>query len=252
MDCKNRNFLYRILPSVFILILALLSVAPSVSASPSTSYYDWGPYYNVREQVLGVAFSSSENLPAPVIPKDAMPPHAQGILPGNPLYTFEIFTENIQLALTFNPVQKEVQRLAFASERLSEVKTLIDQGRPDLANNAASIYKNTMDTVSQNTQSLFSQNVQGSADLVGRVEETAASHAVAAQSLVFSSPPNAVRSWDKVIDATEKAMDITATVLDQPAIPENLSVSIQELKEQGLITPEESDKLYALRPEKSG
>jgi len=246
MDCKKRNYLYRILPSIFILLLALLLAAPSVSASPPTSYYDWGPYYNVKEEVLGVTFSSSEELPAPDIPKDAMPSQAQGILPGSPLYTLEIFTENIQLALTFNPVQKEFQRLAFASERLSEVKTLIDQGKPDLANNAASIYKNTMDTVSQNTQSLSSKNVQGSADLVAKVEETATTHAVAAQSLTLTSSPNTSSSWTKIIDATEKAMDITADVLGQPAIPENLSVSIQELKKQGLITPEESDKLYAL------
>src|SRR3989338_5475929 len=188
MDCKKRNYLHRILSIVFFLLLALLLAAPSVSASPPTSYYDWGPYYNVKEEVLGITFSSSEELPAPDIPKDAMPSQAQGILPGSPLYTLEIFTENIQLALTFNPVQKEFQRLAFASERLSEVKTLIDQGKPDLANNAASIYKNTMDTVSKNAENLSSQEVSGSADLVGRVEETAASHAVAAQSLVFSSP----------------------------------------------------------------
>jgi len=248
MDCKIRNFLHRILSSIFILLPVIVLATPSASASPPTSYYDWGPYYNnsTREQVLGATFFSSENLPAPVIPKDAMPPQSQGILPGNPLYTFEIFTENIQLALTFNPVQKETQRLAFASERLSEVKTLIDQGRPDLANNAASIYKNTMDTVSQNTQTLSSQNVQGSADLVAKVEDTAAMHAVATQNLALTSPPNTSSSWTKVIDATEKAMDITSDVLGQPAIPESLSVSIQELKEQGLITPEESDKLYAL------
>ena len=246
MDCKKRNYLHRILSIVFFLLLALLLAAPSVSASPPTSYYDWGPYYNVKEEVLGITFSSSEELPAPTVPKDAMPPQAQGILPGNPLYTFEIFTENIQLALTFNPVQKELQRLEFASERLSEVKTLIDQGKPDLANNAASIYKNTMDTVSQNTQALSSKNVQGSENLVVKVEEVSATHAVAAQSLAITSAPNASTSWTKIIDATEKAMDITADVLGQPAIPENLSVSIQELKKQGLITPEESDKLYAL------
>src|SRR3989344_8829361 len=133
MDYKIRNYLHRILSIVFILLLALLLAPNSVSASPSTSYYDWGPYYNViKKQVLGATFSSSEKLPAPDIPKDAIPSQAQGILPGNPLYTFEIFTENVQLALTFNPVQKEVQRLEFASERLSEIKTLIDQDRPDL------------------------------------------------------------------------------------------------------------------------
>lgn len=247
MNCKNRNYLARLFASVFILVIASILAVPSVFASPISSYYDWGSYYNsIGKQVLGVSFSSLEKLPVPDIPQDAMPSKAQGILPGNPLYNFEIFTENVQLALTFNPVQKETRRLALAVERLSEIKALADQGKSDLANNTASIYKKTMDTVSQNIETLSSQKTPGSEDLLKKIEDTAASHAVVAQSLALSSPPNTTPFWSKVVDATEKAMDTTADALNKPAIPEDLSVSIQNLKEQGLITPEESDKLYRL------
>ena len=251
MNCRNRNYLFRLFVSISVFIFTLLLVTPSASASPLSSYYDWGSYYNgIGKQVLGVSFSSLEELPVPVIPQNAMPPKAQGILPGNPLYNFELLTENIQLALIFNPIQKETQRLAFASERLSEIKTLADQGRSDLANNTASIYKNTMDDVAQNIEALSSQKTPGSADLLAKVESIVASHAVVAQSLALSSPPNTTSFWTKVVNATENAMDATADALDQPAIPEDLSVSIQKLKEQGLITPEESDKLYRL-PDRS-
>lgn len=240
MNCKK---------GILVLVLTLLFAVKPAFASPLTSYYDWGPYYStgIKEQeVLGVTFSSLEELPAPTIPQNAVPPKAQGILPGSPLYNFEILTENIQLALTFNPVQKEEQRLAFASERLSEVKTLVEAGKPDLAANAASIYEDTMNAVSKNVETLSSQNVQGSEALVTRVEETAATHAVAAQSLALTASPNTTASWNRVIDATERAMDTTADILKGTAIPEDLSTSIQQLKEQGLITSEESDKLYAL------
>ena len=247
MNCRNRNYLFRLFVSVFILTITFVLAVPSVSASPISSYYDWGSYYNSAEKkVLGVSFPSSEKLPVPDIPQNAIPPKAKGILPGNPLYNLEIITENIQLALTFNPIQKETQRLAFASERLSEIKTLADQGKSDLANEAAVIYKKTMDTISQNIETFSSQNTPGSADLLAKVEDTAASHAVVAQSLAFSSPASTTPFWTKVVDATEKVMDTTADALNQPAIPEDLSTSIQELKEQGLITPEESDKLYRL------
>lgn len=247
MNSRNRNYLIRLFASVFTLVSAFLLAVPSVLASPLSSYYDWGSYYNsIEKQVLGVSFSSLEKLPIPDIPQNAMPPKAQGILPGNPFYNFEILTENIQLALTFNPIQKETQRLAFASERLSEIKTLADQGKSDLANDAAVIYKNTMEDISQNIEELSSKKTPGSADLLTKVENTVASHAVVAQSLAFSSPPSTTSFWTKVVDATEITMDAAADALNKPAIPEDLSTSIQKLKEQGLITPEESDKLYGL------
>lgn len=245
MDCKKRNYLSRATVSAVVFVLTLLLAAPQVFAESLTSYYDWGPYYyNDKQQVLGVTFSSLEKLPAPAIPAEVLPPPAQGILPGSPLYNFELLTENIQLALTFNPVQRETQRLVFAQERLSEVKTLVEEEKPLLANTAASVYKDTMNAISQNTESLSSQNAQGAADLVVKVEAAVAAHAVVAQSLVLTSPPNTTSSLNEVIDATEKAMDTTADVRKIPAIPEDLSTSIQELKEQGLITAEESDKLY--------
>lgn len=251
MDNRNRNYLLRLFASVFIFLFAFILAAVPASASPLSSYYDWGSYYNsIGKQVLGISFSSLEKLPTPEIPQNVMPPKAQGILPGNPLYNFELFTENIQLALTFNPIQREEQRLAFASERLSEIKTLADQGKSDLANDAAVIYKNTMENIAQNIETLSSQKTPGSETLLTKVENTAASHAVVAQSLALSSPPSAAPFWTKVVDATEKAIDATADASKQPAIPEYLSLSIQNLKEQGLITSEESDKLYQL-PDRS-
>ncbi len=245
MNCKNRN-LYRLSSGILVFVLTLLLAVKPTFASPRTSYYDWGPYYGNKQAVLGVTFSSLEELPAPTIPKDALPTPARGILPGNPLYNFEILTENIQLALTFNPVQKETQRLGFADERLGEVRTLIEEDRWDLAGTAASNYQNIMDTVSKNVQNLSSQNISGAEDLLTKVEDSAAKHAVVAESLVFSSPPNTTVSWNKIINGAEGAMDAVSDAKGQSPIPEELSISLQQLKEQGLITPEESDKLYAL------
>src|SRR3989344_1764314 len=171
MSCKNQT-LYLFSGGILLFVLTLLLAVKPVFASPPTSYYDWGSYYDNKEKVLGVTFSSLEDLPAPIVPKEVLPAPAQGILPGNPLYNFEILTENIQLAFTFNPVQKEAQRLVFASERLSEVKTLADQGKHDLANDAAVIYKNTMEDISQSIEALSAKKSPGSSDLLTKVEST--------------------------------------------------------------------------------
>ena len=132
-----------LLKTLFVLPLTLLIVLFSslpVKAAGSASYYDWGPYYN-QPQVLGFTFSSLEQLPPIEIPQDISLPTATGILPGNPLHFFETIAENAQLTFTFNPIQKEELRLSFASERLSEAKTLIDQGNYQAAQTATTSYQ---------------------------------------------------------------------------------------------------------------
>lgn len=243
----HRFFVRMASVGVTLALFLTAATVPVLSAAKisRTSYYDFGPYY-YPNQVLGFTFSSLEQLPPLSVPQEASIAAATGVLPGNPIYGLELLAENVQLTLTFNPVQREELRLDFAAERLSEAKTLTDQGQHDLAADAASTYKDTMKTVADNLGTLTQQNVQGATTLAEKVEDTAAAHAVAAQSLVLSSPPSASGTWGSVLNATETAMDAVADATNQPAVPTELSTSIQSLKEQGLITPEESDKLYSL------
>src|SRR3989338_11216750 len=88
------------------LLLGTFLIPPSALAVQRSSYYDFGLYYN-QPQVLGLFFSSLENLPVPKIPDELVPSPATGILPGSPFYIFEKGIENIQLGFTFDPIQKE-------------------------------------------------------------------------------------------------------------------------------------------------
>lgn len=243
--CRRQLFFFFYLFSftAFILLFGLFLGKP-VYAVSKTSYYDFGPYYSDQRQVLGITLSSLEQLPVIAIPQNVLPPTASGILPGSPLHPFEKLAENVQLAFMTDPVKKEEMRLNIAAERLSEAKTLVEQKQYDQAIDAASSYQDTMEQVVENLETLKKNNVSGVDNLAVRVENAAASNTVAAQSLAFSSPPSVADTWNTIVNAGKDSMDAAADVLNKPPIPEDLSSSIQELKNQGIITPEQSDKLY--------
>jgi len=231
----------------FLLLLLILLPKQAYAASPRSAYYDFGPYYyNSQQQVLGVTLSSLEQLPVPQIPQQAEIPQATGVLPGNFLHPFETFVENVQLTFTTDPIKREELRLGIAAERLSEAKTLIDQGKGDLAADAITSYKNTITTVSKNMEDLAQKNVAGIDSLITKVETAAATQSIAAQALALSSSPVVAQTWSQAVDASKQSMDKAADAAHKPPIPDDLSTSLQDLKERGLITPEESNKLYSL------
>jgi len=235
----------RHLPS-FVLFAWLAAVLPSLTVASRFDYYDWGPYYQPSSQVLGVTFSSGEGLPPPPLSPDLLPPPATGILPGDLLAPAEFWAESLQLTFTFDALAREQLRLQFASERIAEAQTLVEQQRFSDAALAISGYRDTMQTLASNLQDLARTASDKVTQLLQQVETTAADQAVVAQTLAASAPPAVAETWTQVVTASEKALDAVADATGQPPIPDSLSAGIQELKNQGLITPEESEKLYAL------
>lgn len=221
------------------------SFLPQVVFASKDKYFDFGPYYN-QSQVLGFSFSSLENLPAPKIPDNIMLQKASGLLPGSPLYPLEKITENIQLAFTFDPVRKEELRLGFASERLSEAKTLMEQGKIEAASSALDSYSQTFKDATNALSNLTEKGNTEASGLANKIEEVASAQVVVAQNLALSSAPAEAEGWNLVAKTAQRALDSAAEAKGEPAIPEDLSTSIQKIKEQGLISEEESNKLYSL------
>ena len=229
---------------VAFLLLSFLWPQITLASSNRSSYFDWGAYYG-REKVLGITFSSLEGFPAPPIPDDLNLPQP-GIVPGSVLYPFETLIENVQQLIIFDPTKKAELRLNLASERLAEAKVLIERQRPDLAQNAVSSYKNEMAGIAVDLENLIKSDEAEGIKLMADVEAASAEHLIFAQALATSSSPSLSGVWDRVSDVSQNAMDRVSDIAGKPAIPEELSASLQNLKEQGLITPEESTKLYGL------
>ena len=230
---------------IAVFTLIAWSFRPQPLYALKNQYYDFGPYYN-QPQILGFSFSSLENLPVPKIPDNLVPPKSSGLLPGSPFYPLERVTENIQIAFTFDPVKREELRLGFASERMSEAKTLMEEGKTEAASLAFDDYRDIFQEVTQNLSGLTEKNNPGFQVLADKVEEVAAAQVVVAQTLSLSSPPVQAEGWNSVSQTAQRVLDEIAEVRGEPPLPADLSGSIQKLKEQGLISEEESNKLYSL------
>ncbi|MBI2190186.1 MAG: hypothetical protein HYU49_01445, partial [Candidatus Levybacteria bacterium] len=222
------------------------SLTPPVVYGAQSKYYDFGPYYQ-KPQVLGVSFSVLENLPAPTLPDNLIPPPATGLMPDSPFYFLEQTTENIQLLFTPDPVKKEELRLQFASERLSEAKTLMEQGKTEAASQAMNDYGKAISTVAQTLSDLAQKNDPAAQTLATKVEEAASAQAIVTQALALSATPAQAEIWVQGSEASRTALDKAADAKGAPPIPEELSNDIQKLKEQGLISQEQSNKIYSFK-----
>lgn len=237
-------------PARYLLLFSLVGFvfARPVAADFSRSdYFDWGPYYDSQPQrILGITFSSLEELPAPSLPPEIIPAPATGILPGNPLYPAETFFDAVRLTFTFDAVAREQFRLTQATERLEEAMTLAAQNQPQLAAIAAQNYRATLEQVAQNLSSLAQNLTPEVTSLIDRVNQTTAQTTVIAQAQALETPPVMAQVWTDLTAGAATAMDAAADAAGQPPIPDTLSAQIQQLKDQGLITPEQAGNLYSL------
>ncbi|MBT4384705.1 hypothetical protein HOD30_03075 [Candidatus Peregrinibacteria bacterium] len=79
------------------------------------------------------------------------------ILPGNPLYKFKTFREDVQEVLTFTNVAKQELQLQHAENRLNEARVLIDNGNLELAEDVLNEYQKKIDEVESDTAPLVAQ-----------------------------------------------------------------------------------------------
>jgi len=235
--------------SAFIsLLLAVFSFLPQplLAFQSQSKYFDYGPYYS-SSQVLGFSFSNLENLPALQLPDSLNLPSATGVLPDSPFYPFEKAIEGTQLAFTFDPVKKAALRLDFASERLVEAKTMMDQGKAGSASRALDDYGKTLNGITDSLPSLAGRNDPPAQNLISKVEETVSAQTLVAAALSLASDPARAESWTGAGNAGRDALDKVAEVKNEPAIPESLSTGLQSLKEQGFLSEEEANKIYSLK-----
>ncbi|MBI4098147.1 MAG: hypothetical protein HY426_03830, partial [Candidatus Levybacteria bacterium] len=237
------------LKKVFLGLFSLfitLSLVPQPVFASLNKYFDYGPYYQTP-QVLGFSLSIQENLPPFQLPSNLQIPQSSGILPDSPFYIFEKAAEATQLAFTFDPAQKEQLRLNLAAERLSEAKTMMDQGKATTALKTLDDYGKTFESLAENVADLSRRGNPQAQSLMEKLEETASAQVVTVTALSLTSSPAQAEVWTEAANTGRQALDKIAEARGEPAIPPDLSEGIQTLKEQGLISEEESNKLYGLK-----
>lgn len=245
---------------VFFLSLGFSYVSPASAQSPRR-FYDWSTTLEApkEEKVLGTqTFGQvSTDSAVPASPA-AIPVDSGGILqfnryligggltPDNPFHFIKSFQENIQLTFTFDVQKKNQMRLAIAGERLDEAKKLSDEGKVAGLSSASSSYRQNMQAVAADLQSLKDKN-QNIDDLVKTVEVETAKHNVVLEKVQAAVPDEAKDALEKAIEASEENIDKVADLTNRPAVPPDVVDRITALKAQGLLTEEEAAKLIGAK-----
>ena len=224
-------------------LLLFLTIPTNVLAvSSPASFYDWGPYY--KPKVLGFSAYAQEPLPPVDLPPGVAIPTPTYLLPDNPFYFTKTLFENTQTFFTFNATAKQERYLDLAQERLAESYALTTKGKVDLAQETADRYQEQIQAVNDNLIELDNKGTNIN-NLSDKAERQAVQFPLVAQNALSSAQPATADLYRTVLQGSQDLADITAQVQGDPVIPPDLSASLQSLKSQGLLTVEESNKIYS-------
>ena len=231
----------------------VLGVLTTHATTILPSYYDWSATLEVRQpNVLGLTVTAQESSPSA---QQATPPSeylqfnrywfGSELTPSNPFYFIKSLQENIQLAFTFDQKNKDELRIQIAGERLEEIQKVATSNNIQAITAAANAYDTAMTALSDTIPAL-KQNSNAD-DLLGQLEEETAKHNVILQQVRVQVPDQAEGAIDNALEASWKGTDTTADLKDRPAVPADLVSRLQSLKLQGLLTPEEVNKLVSAK-----
>jgi colicin import membrane protein len=165
---------------------------------------------------------------------------APALVPGDIFYFVKVMVEKIQLALEFDQVEKAKMIAAFAEERISEVKVLIDQGKHELAqevmqeavdsqavaldtvaeqktadsNTEGEATDETADTSTEEVEGLVHQNIIALTKVLEKLDNPQAKAAIERniqRSLAHLEKKSAKKLADREAEETENTEEVSTT-----------------------------------------
>ncbi len=248
--------MHKLLSALVIIVGAFLVITASpVAASSTNRYYDWSSTLETKQfKVLGLTTDSgqesSKSAQTATSPSEYLRfdryLFGGGLTQSNPFYFIKPLQENIQLIFTFDQKAKDELRVQIAGERLDEMQKLVTSNNTRAITSAANTYYQAMTALSDNVVSLKKQNTNVD-ELLNQLEEETAKHNVILEQVRIQVPGQAVGAIDIALGASWKGTDTVADLKDRPAVPPDVVSRLQSLKSQGLLTPEEVNKLVSVK-----
>lgn len=140
---------------------------------------------------------------------------AGGSLPGDSLYGLKLGFESTRLALTLSPTARGAYLRDLADERLSEIQTLLSDGRDGDLPAAFESYNHTLDQLEQASGGQDQPNLEQTR---ARLEH----HLQVLQSLLATAPPAAVTGLENAVSKSHQRIDVI-DALEQGVSPSDLA-----------------------------
>lgn len=240
----------------FLLWISFFGASSSYALNNPQQYYDWGPYYpRVNPRVLGVSVSADapQSSPSGTVDgaKDVTQFHGyflgfgSNFSPNSPFYFVKRLQENLILGLTFDPTKRQDIRLQMAGERLGEIESLVRSNQTKNLSSVSRDYQKTLNTVTAGLDEVQNSSSQKDESLK-QFEEESAKHTLVLEEVAARAGGESQNSLDGAIAASSKVSDTVADLSGRAALPVEVLDRIQALKAQGLLSPEEAQKLVSL------
>lgn len=213
-------------------------------------YYDWStPQILKQTKVLadtdvnyGLIGDSTESISSPNITPKNFDRYLffKNAGPDNPLHFIKLAQENIQLALSLNPSSKAQLRLKIAAERLNELQQLINEGKTESVEKLLTQYKHKLTGLTDQLKDLDDP------ELLNILEEESVKHNMFLEQTLLSASDEILETIKDGLLATNLVGDTLADSQNKPAIPSELTSRLLDMKTQGLLSPEEVNKIINL------
>ncbi len=229
----------------FLVFLVSINSFAYATTTPS-SYYDWSSTLEVGQQnVLGIS-STDQETSAEAQKVDTPSDYLQfnryligdGLTRTNIFYFIKPLQENIQLTYTFDQKTRDKMRIQIAGERLEEMQKLAASKNTLAITSSANAYRKAMTSLIDD---------KSSEDQIEQLEKETAKHNVILEQVRIQVPDQAENAIENALDASWKSTDTIADLKDRPAVPSDLVSRLQSLKSQGLLTPEEVNKIISVK-----
>jgi hypothetical protein len=127
-------------------------------------------------------------------------------IPGDPLYTTKLLIEDIQLALTFNPVDKADLYIQLSRERTTEFVDLVLKGDYEILPTAATRLETGIIASLHSIYDMTDHDLAVDQSMTDKLRETLSSEISILNILKDSSPPTAIPGIELAIQAVQSGL----------------------------------------------
>jgi len=224
-NMSNKKFFIVIILLLFVLVLGISS------------------YTLAENEVAATHLNVGETEKADITVEATIEDSPPGILPTNPFYFMDKWMEKLRLTFTFNAVKKAEIRLQQASERFSELNSVLQTASPEVLNKINTVYQTNLNEVDRTIEDLQSKNKNVS-NLIEKFDNLTARHRLVLQRVLDKAPETAKKGLEKALEnienqhvkAKEKLIQafkdgqVSEDVVSQ-RLAEDLSANVEKVKE---------------------
>lgn len=252
---SNKYFFFFV--GIVLFIFSLVFPSFTYAFEQPHLYYDWNTYYSSSQDVLGVQAFAQTTTGAPKVTSQTgnyrnyrkfsgyVLGFTANISPDNPFYALKRAQENLSVAFTSDPKQKESMRIGIAGQRLAEMEKMANLGKANAVVSLSSDYNSTIQSITNDLKRLKSQK-QDVVPLLAATDVEFAKHVLLLEEVSLKVPPQATRGIDTALSASQETVDTVADLAGRPALPQEMVSRLQALRAQGLLTTEEVTKLTSV------